>query len=102
MRQQSNDFWKRNPWLAVLAAITIMTGLPIVVLMHIYYGWATLLDRFFPGISLTEAVFLAGPLILFVTAVGLWIYGIVYRHRHRRPAGVGDGSGCGSSLPTTR
>jgi membrane protein YdbS with pleckstrin-like domain len=102
MHQQSNDFWKTNPWLAVLAAIAIMTGLPIIVLLQLYDGVTRLVSHVFPSISPMD-VLLVGPFfMLFVTAVGLWIYGIVYRHRHHRPAGVGDGSGRGSSLPTTR
>jgi hypothetical protein len=102
MHSKSTDFWARNPWLAVIAAIAILSGLPFIGLAHIYYWWAVLVDRVIPGFNPVEAVMLAGPLNLFVTAIGLWIYTRVYHWRHRRPAGVAVGSGSGSNLPTTR
>lgn len=102
MHPKSTDFWAKNPWLAVIAAIAILSGLPFKALAYGYYWWALLIDHVFPGFDPAEAVMLAGPLILFVGAIGLWIWAKVYHWRHRRPTGVAVGSGSGSNLPTTR
>lgn len=102
MRQQSNDFWATvPPWVAVLAAVAVLSGLPFVALLTTANMFGILWQHLFPGADWVLAWMLLGP-VIFVGGVGITLLWWMLKGRHRRPTGVGDGSGRGSSLPTTR